>query len=108
MSNLIESIWFGLLRLILTFLHLVYSGLQYSDVAWALFKRKLEDLIRLQVSDTELYVSRFVTNLEKCPSHLAVIMGTESINVEDFSNIVIWCIAAGVSFVSFYDHTGWC
>lgn len=106
MSNVFESLWFGLLRLILTFLHLVYSGIQYSDAIWGLFKRKLEDVIRLQVSDTELYVSRFVTNLEKCPSHLAVIVGTEGINVQDFSNVVIWCIAAGISIISFYDHTG--
>ncbi|KAL0276535.1 UNVERIFIED_CONTAM: hypothetical protein PYX00_004090 [Menopon gallinae] len=97
----------GIFRLIISFLHLVYSGLEHFDKAWALFKRKLERRFHLRVRDSESYVSDFVTTLKKCPSHLAVITGTEKVNFEDFSNLVIWCLAAGISYISFYDCTGY-
>lgn len=106
MAEIILLVRSGIFRLIILFLHLVYSGLEYFDKSWALFKRKLERRFQWKVTDSELYISRFVTSLDKCPSHFAVITGTERVNFEDFSNLVIWCLAAGIPYISFYDCTG--
>jgi dehydrodolichyl diphosphate syntase complex subunit NUS1 len=57
------------------------------------------------VEDELELISRHV-KLYKIPSHLVVILGNESISYRDLANIAVWCIAAGISFVSFYDHHG--
>jgi dehydrodolichyl diphosphate syntase complex subunit NUS1 len=58
------------------------------------------------VEDELELISRQVKLYDKIPSHLVVILGTESISYRDLANITVWCIAAGISFVSFYDHHG--
>jgi dehydrodolichyl diphosphate syntase complex subunit NUS1 len=52
------------------------------------------------------YISRHVKLFDKVPSHLVVIVGNETISYRDLANITVWCIAAGISFISFYDHHG--
>lgn len=84
----------------------MYSGFQYFDLTWTLFKRKWFTHYTLNGMDSELYVSRFVTGLRTCPSHLALIVGEDAITNQDFTNLVIWCLAAGISFLTVYDLKG--
>jgi dehydrodolichyl diphosphate syntase complex subunit NUS1 len=51
-------------------------------------------------------ISKHVKLFHKVPSHLVVIVGNESISYRDLANIAVWCIAAGISFISYYDHHG--
>lgn len=44
--------------------------------------------------------------LNKTPQHLTVILGTEEPNFGDLINLIVWCTASGIPFVSFYDHNG--
>lgn len=106
MSNLFVNIWIACVKVLFTFLHIAYSGVQYFDLTWTLFKRKWETAVILKGIDSELYVSRFVTGLDDCPSHLAVIVGNDAIGCQDFANLVIWCLAAGISFLTVYDKKG--
>ncbi|KAL3277166.1 hypothetical protein HHI36_012518 [Cryptolaemus montrouzieri] len=44
-------------------------------------------------------------NLTKRPNHITFIID-ESPSYVDLANLVIWCMTARISFVSFYDHRG--
>jgi dehydrodolichyl diphosphate syntase complex subunit NUS1 len=58
------------------------------------------------MEDEHDFISRHVKLFDKVPSHLVVIVGNEAISYRDLANIAVWCIAAGISFISFYDHHG--
>jgi dehydrodolichyl diphosphate syntase complex subunit NUS1 len=58
------------------------------------------------VEDEVGFISRHVKLFDKIPSHLVVIVGNETISYRDLANIAVWCIAAGISFISFYDYHG--
>jgi dehydrodolichyl diphosphate syntase complex subunit NUS1 len=58
------------------------------------------------MDDEPNFISRHVKLCDKVPSHLVVIVGNESISYRDLANIAVWCIAAGISFISYYDHNG--
>lgn len=46
------------------------------------------------------------TSLTKPLSHIAVILGSEVVSIKDIVRFTLWSHAAGVSYVSFYDHSG--
>ncbi|GJQ74822.1 hypothetical protein Trydic_g21659 [Trypoxylus dichotomus] len=39
-------------------------------------------------------------------SHITILLGTEEPSYKDLTNIVLWSIAAGIPFISFYDYKG--
>lgn len=51
-----------------------------------------------------------VRRLRQCindpPVHLTVLLGNEQPSYEDLANIIMWCLIARISFVSFHDHKG--
>ncbi|KAI4457710.1 hypothetical protein MML48_7g00011720 [Holotrichia oblita] len=44
--------------------------------------------------------------LPKLPKHITILLGNEEPSYRDLTNIVLWSIAAGIPFISFYDHKG--
>eukprot|EP00079_Xenopus_tropicalis_P035592 XP_017949363.1 PREDICTED: dehydrodolichyl diphosphate synthase complex subunit NUS1 isoform X1 [Xenopus tropicalis] len=44
--------------------------------------------------------------LGKLPVHMAMLMGEEIQSYTDLANLVVWCMAVGISYVSVYDHQG--
>ncbi|XP_018118753.1 dehydrodolichyl diphosphate synthase complex subunit nus1 isoform X2 [Xenopus laevis] len=44
--------------------------------------------------------------LGKLPVHMAMLMGEEVQSYTDLANLVVWCMAVGISYVSVYDHQG--
>ncbi|XP_018576699.1 dehydrodolichyl diphosphate synthase complex subunit Nus1 [Anoplophora glabripennis] len=42
----------------------------------------------------------------KTPAHLTVLVGHEEPSVKDLANLIIWCLATQISFISFYDYKG--
>jgi len=105
-TNVLYNLFLLLAKLVFTFLHLIYSGFQYFNLNWTLFKRKWVETFVMRGVNSELYVSRFVTGLKESPTHLGVIIGDDVIEAEDFTNIILWCIAAGISFLTVYDQKG--
>lgn len=98
---------FILFRIAYTLLHVLVSAVHYAGCVCIYLRRKLEDLLCKKYVEDELErISRHVKLYDKIPSHLVVILGNESISYRDLANIAVWCIAAGISFVSFYDHHG--
>ncbi|KAI3364025.1 hypothetical protein L3Q82_010784, partial [Scortum barcoo] len=47
-------------------------------------------------------------SLEKMPVHIGLLVAEEepSYNVTDIANLVVWCMAVGISYVSVYDNHG--
>ncbi|XP_017547956.1 dehydrodolichyl diphosphate synthase complex subunit nus1 [Pygocentrus nattereri] len=44
--------------------------------------------------------------LEKLPLHLGLLVVEEEQQYTDIANLVVWCMAVGISYVSVYDHEG--
>ncbi|PSN49733.1 hypothetical protein C0J52_13112 [Blattella germanica] len=98
---------FSLFRVAWTLLHFLLSAVQFIECSLGFVRRKYEDLLHKGCVENELsLISNHVKLLEKIPSHLVVILGNESVSYRDLANITVWCIAAGISFISFYDHHG--
>lgn len=46
--------------------------------------------------------------LDKLPSHLALMIGEDTLSLADLASVVCWAVAAGVQFISLYDPKGEC
>lgn len=44
--------------------------------------------------------------LEKLPFHLGLLISEEEPSYTDIANLVVWCMAVGISYVSVYDNQG--
>ncbi|XP_069676297.1 dehydrodolichyl diphosphate synthase complex subunit nus1 isoform X2 [Periplaneta americana] len=98
---------FSLFHVTWALFHMLLSAVQFIKSLWIYLRRKIEDLFHKGYIADELgYISKQVKLFEKIPSHLVVIVGNETISFKDLANIAVWCIAAGISFISFYDHQG--
>lgn len=45
-------------------------------------------------------------SLEKLPVHIGLLMAEEELSYTDTANLVVWCMAVGISYVSVYDQHG--
>ncbi|KAM3602827.1 uncharacterized protein V6R79_011531 [Siganus canaliculatus] len=45
-------------------------------------------------------------SLEKLPIHIGLLVVEEELSYTDIANLVVWCVAVGVSYVSIYDNHG--
>lgn len=45
-------------------------------------------------------------SLEKLPVHIGLLVAEEEPSYTDIANLVVWCMAVGISYVSVYDHQG--
>ncbi|CAG9769636.1 unnamed protein product [Ceutorhynchus assimilis] len=52
------------------------------------------------------YLKNEIAKKNKIPKHLTVLLGREEPSFQDLANIVLWCLASRIVFLSFYDHRG--
>ncbi|KAM3842706.1 dehydrodolichyl diphosphate synthase complex subunit nus1 [Diretmus argenteus] len=45
-------------------------------------------------------------NLDKLPVHIGLLVAEEEPSYTDIANLVVWCMAVGISYVSVYDNHG--
>lgn len=45
-------------------------------------------------------------SLEKLPVHIGLLVAEEEPSYTDIANLVVWCMAVGISYVSVYDNLG--
>lgn len=45
-------------------------------------------------------------SLEKLPVHIGLLVAEEELSYTDIANLVVWCMAVGISYVSVYDNHG--
>ncbi|KAM4771892.1 dehydrodolichyl diphosphate synthase complex subunit NUS1 [Rhinophrynus dorsalis] len=46
------------------------------------------------------------SSLDKLPVHIALLIGEEQESYTDVANLVVWCMAVGISYISVYDNQG--
>ena len=44
--------------------------------------------------------------LDKLPIHLGILVVEDEVSFKDLANIILWCMAMGISYVSIYDRNG--
>nr|CAH7718029.1 unnamed protein product [Callosobruchus chinensis] len=57
-------------------------------------------------SKKTIRLKELVDKIKKKPKHVTVLLGPEEPQVTDLANLVIWCLASQILFISFYDHKG--
>ncbi|CAB3359281.1 Hypothetical predicted protein [Cloeon dipterum] len=95
-------------RLLLCLVHFVYWCCE-SMAFLCFLARKKCDLFwtRTDLAEQITQVASCVKQLKNVPSHLAFLLVEENVvSVHDLANVVIWSFAAGISFITFYDHDG--
>lgn len=45
-------------------------------------------------------------SLEKLPLHVGLLIAEDEPSYTDIANLVVWCMAVGISYVSVYDNQG--
>lgn len=53
--------------------------------------------------------SRWISDgqsMEKLPVHIGLLVAEEEPSYTDIANLVVWCMAVGISYVSIYDNHG--
>ncbi|XP_036406455.1 dehydrodolichyl diphosphate synthase complex subunit nus1 [Megalops cyprinoides] len=45
-------------------------------------------------------------SLEKLPLHVSLLIAEDELHYTDIANLVVWCMAVGISYVSVYDNQG--
>lgn len=95
-------------KVIYIIVHYLYSFFEYIYDAWFKVKRTVISYCHGTPcsADNLTYVYSEARKLGKIPNHLTILLGHESHSVQDLSNIILWSLAAGVPFISFYDSNG--
>lgn len=52
------------------------------------------------------YIEYKIRNLDKVPLHVVIVLGNEEPRYNVLGRLVIWAAAAGIGYISFYDHEG--
>ncbi len=45
-------------------------------------------------------------NLKRVPTHLGIVLVEDDVSYKDVSNMILWCMLMGITYVSIYDHSG--
>lgn len=89
------------------FIHILYTILENILVLWVYINLKIKEMGRLKCSKSSAeFVSENISGVLKKPQHLVLILDEENILYEDLARMIIWSLAAGISYFSFYDKTG--
>uniref|UniRef100_A0A182W5S9 ditrans,polycis-polyprenyl diphosphate synthase [(2E,6E)-farnesyldiphosphate specific] n=1 Tax=Anopheles minimus TaxID=112268 RepID=A0A182W5S9_9DIPT len=59
-----------------------------------------------RLKQSQQYVKAQLQMVSKVPTHLVVLLGPEQPDYQRLSQFIYWSYAAGIAYVSFYDHNG--
>lgn len=59
-----------------------------------------------RLKQSQQYVRSQLRSVSKIPNHLVVLLGPEQPDYQRLSQFIYWSNAAGIAYVSFYDHKG--
>lgn len=94
--------------------HLAFSAYDFIRAAWTRARNLIDDFSSKFRDPLELIreVEAVARTLKKVPAHLTVILGPEDRDSErapsyaDLAKLLMYSVASGVSFISFYDLQG--
>lgn len=90
------------------FLHFIFDVIEWVVRLFYAVKRKLTVGNRREnLLDDNILIESAREYLTKIPSHLVIILGTESSpDFKILSKFIFWSLSAGIRNISFYDHKG--
>ena len=94
----------AIMSLLLKLVHFVYL-LKNTVFNFTYLLRK-----SLQLSFTK-YHTRVQADsgyLKRLPVHLGIVVVEDDVSFKDISNMVIWCMLMGITYISIYDRSGLC
>ncbi|XP_052897582.1 dehydrodolichyl diphosphate synthase complex subunit Nus1-like [Anopheles moucheti] len=59
-----------------------------------------------RIKQSQQYVKSQLQTVSKIPTHLVVLLGLERPDYQRLSQFIHWSYAAGIAYISFYDHNG--
>lgn len=92
-----------LYRVCYTILHTIYTIYEIQHTFFRLLKVKIIEFCH---EFTCINKRNYYIKPEKVPRHLTVLLGQEEPSVKDLANIVLWCLATNITYLSFYDYKG--
>lgn len=93
-------------EILLIFIHSLYTFIEIFHNILIYVRTKIINCCHEVFGRNIKCVDSKFRSLNKIPQHVAVILGPEEPSFKDLVNIVIWCTASGIPFISFYDHNG--
>ncbi|XP_044739218.1 dehydrodolichyl diphosphate synthase complex subunit nus1 [Chrysoperla carnea] len=95
-------------RLLLIILHCLYNLVDFILRTWIYWRYRVYQYFTANtfIQNIDNYIHLRILHLDKLPAHIVIILGTEKPSYSDLSNIVFWCIASGIPYITFYDHKG--
>lgn len=88
-------------------LHTLFAIFDFVYDQWFHLKRKLTDH-EVTGKRSLKYVAEEARKFDKIPTHLTLLLGHETHSINDLTNLILWSLTAGISFVSIYDCKGTC
>ncbi|KAJ8965012.1 hypothetical protein NQ314_004410 [Rhamnusium bicolor] len=87
--------------------HCAYTIFEYIHTALKYINHKIVDFGHEFLPTTEKNnCIQNQLNKIRTPVHLTVLLGHEEPCYKDLVNLILWCMATRISFISFYDHKG--
>lgn len=85
-------------------LSLIFSLLVYISYYFKLTKRKLGDIFNDQPTEND--IKKDIATLRNLPRHISFLVLEPEINFNILARVVVWSVAAGISYLSVYDPQG--
>ncbi|XP_059473853.1 dehydrodolichyl diphosphate synthase complex subunit NUS1 [Neocloeon triangulifer] len=97
-----------LYRILLGLVHFLFWCLESVAFACLFARRRYGSLWgRGEPADDFRLVADCVKHLKNVPTHVAFVLVDENVvSAQDLANVIVWSFAAGISFLTLYDHDG--
>lgn len=95
-------------RALYLFVHSVYTIFEYVRNALHFVINAIVSICHevLPASEKHKQIKSELNKIIKTPAHLTVLVGHEEPSLKDLANLILWCLATQISFISFYDYKG--
>lgn len=90
------------------FLHSIYTIFEYVYNALDFVIRAIITICHEVLPRTEKtkQIKNELHKIIKTPGHLTVLLGHDEPSLKDLANLIVWCLATQITFISFYDYKG--
>lgn len=93
-----------ILKIILRIIHLIITFAIYCKDVLDKFTQYLKDIGDKNALDKLMQDFKY---LKKSPNHIAFSINEKELSFVDLGNLVIWSVAMGTTYISFYDRLGY-
>lgn len=90
------------------FVHSIYTILEYAYNALNFVINAIVTICHevLPATSKNKQIKCELYKINKRPAHLTVLLGHEEPSLKELANLIVWCLATQITFISFYDYKG--